>query len=770
MTHPDIKSSQAATMINANERGYASDRPQLGSFFPGKSELAAIMRNLDWSKTDLPPPVEWPAELRVCVKLLLSAKPPVAIFWGPDYILLYNDAYLSIIGEEKHPQFLGKRSPSCNEKEWEIFYPLFKRIYETGESFSSQDMFYDSNLEARLRITCTPIWDETSCHVAGVICSWPETIIKKIRDKKNIKPSASVTMQTNASFSVKNLLAHVGAPFDLTKHRRALINELNTMTRLHAIATRFVQEAEVSSLLLEIIDAAISITHADKGLFQLADEETGLLKCIASRGFGPTFLEHMETFPIRMETCATAFQRQERFIIENISEQSVLTGTDYIDPLLAEGMHAVQATPLKSSSGKILGILSTHYRNWCRPEPQDFQMMDLLARLSVDIIERGQWIRERANWVEKLREADRRKDDFLAMLSHELRNPLASISSSIFVLSKTQFGSDAAIRAQTTINRQVEQMTRLVDDLLDVTRITRNKIRLQIKSVDVNEIVNQTIKDQIILFDRACVRLKKELYPQPLVIFADPMRIAQAIGNLLQNAAKFSKTGGTTTVAVSLDEANQLVTITVVDDGLGIEPELLKNLFKPFMQADRTLHRSKGGLGLGLSLVKGLVELHGGKVSAESGGVGLGAKFIIQLPTIQAMKEAHTEAKESQVEVKKSRKVLIIEDNVDAAESLREVLQMLGHSVTIAFDGADGIQKARLFQPEIVLCDIGLPGLDGYQVARSFKEDPILCSAFLIALSGYAATEDVEKSYACGFDAHLAKPANLEKLIGILES
>ncbi|MBI5489730.1 MAG: AAA family ATPase [Deltaproteobacteria bacterium] len=367
-----------------------------------------------------------------------------------------------------------------------------------------------------------------------------------------------------------------------------------------------------------------------------------------------------------------------------------------------------------------------------------------------------------------LREADTRKNEFLAMLSHELRNPLAPISNSLFVLDRAGEDGDRAKRAREVIARQVGHLSCLVDDLLDVTRISRNKIQIRRNRMDLCDVVRRVAEDQRSLFERGGVRLLSEIPAGPLILNADPTRVAQAVANLLQNAAKFTGRGGVTRVHVSSDPSCVQAVVRVTDTGIGMTPETLAGLFQPFVQADHTLDRGKGGLGLGLALVKGLVGLHGGEVTAHSEGLGKGAEFVVRLPLDPAARPECVP--EAAVRPSCRRRVLIIEDNVDAADSLRDVLQLGGHEVAVANNGPDGIGKAREFRPEVVLCDIGLPGMDGYDVARVLRGDETLRGTCLVALSGYALPEDILLAREAGFAHHIPKPPSLEKIAELLAS
>jgi two-component system CheB/CheR fusion protein len=362
----------------------------------------------------------------------------------------------------------------------------------------------------------------------------------------------------------------------------------------------------------------------------------------------------------------------------------------------------------------------------------------------------------------KLREADERKSHFLAVLSHELRNPLAPIKNSLHILNRVAPGGDQAIRAKAVIERQVNQLSRLVDDLLDVTRLTRGKLRLERARLDFVEAIRRTADDHRPLFEAAGIDFDVALPARPLWMHGDAARLAQAIGNLLTNAAKFTPKGGK--VVLSIDAcAPDVASIRVRDTGVGIPKELLTYLFDPFMQVESTIDRSKGGLGLGLALVKGVVEMHGGSVEPHSEGLGRGAEFVVKLP-IDARPIFSVGEDKSPSASSPPRRVLVVEDNVDAALSLKDVMILCGHQVEVAYNGREGIDKARTFKPDVVICDIGLPGIDGYAVAKALRSDENLCSARLIALSGYAQPEDLQRSTAAGFDAHIAKPASIEAI------
>jgi len=366
----------------------------------------------------------------------------------------------------------------------------------------------------------------------------------------------------------------------------------------------------------------------------------------------------------------------------------------------------------------------------------------------------------------QLVEMDRRKNEFIAVLSHELRNPLAPIKNCLYILEQAAPGGEQARRAKQTIDRQVKQLVRLVDDLLDVTRIARGKVELQRQQLDVCELLLRTLEDHRSEFERARIRLQFNRCPDSVWVDADANRIAQAIGNVLQNAAKFTPAGGAVTVHIASDAAAGQAVIRVADSGIGMEPEVLSRLFQPFMQGDHTMDRSKGGLGLGLALVKGLIELQGGTVEAESQGSNCGTLFTMRLPLArESVSLVRLHAHKAPIP---KHRVLIIEDNTDAADSLCELLELEQHEVAVAYDGPSGIVKAREWRPTVILCDIGLPGMNGYEVAKAIRAEPLLNVSNLVALSGYSLREDVKQAMDAGFDGHMAKPPSLTQLKSLL--
>jgi two-component system CheB/CheR fusion protein len=386
-----------------------------------------------------------------------------------------------------------------------------------------------------------------------------------------------------------------------------------------------------------------------------------------------------------------------------------------------------------------------------------------------DITERVEREARLARTERALRDAGRRKDEFLAMLSHELRNPLGPISGSLFILDHVKPDSQQALDARAVIGRQVAHLTRLIEDLLDVTRITRGKIELQREPVELVELVRRALDDHRAVFAARGLRLEARLAAAPIWLHADPTRLVQIVTNLLGNSAKFTPEGGT--VELSVETRGEQAVLRVRDSGIGIPPELIGGLFEPFAQAPQAMDRSQGDLGLGLAMVKGLTELHGGEVRLASDGPGRGTEVLVTLPRA-APPARPIEAPAVMPEAPGCR-VLVIEDNLDAAAVIGEALGLMGHEVRVVHRGDAGIALARTFRPAVVLCDLGIPEMDGYAVAAAFRADAdaALRETSLIALSGYARPEDRQRAEAAGFEHHVAKPPDmreLQRLIGAI--
>jgi PAS domain S-box-containing protein len=366
---------------------------------------------------------------------------------------------------------------------------------------------------------------------------------------------------------------------------------------------------------------------------------------------------------------------------------------------------------------------------------------------------------------EALREADRRKDEFLAMLAHELRNPLAAIYNAVQVLLRPDGDARTARSAAEILERQVQHMVRQVDDLIDVSRVSRGKIELRKEHVDLVRVVTHAVEAVRPLCESLAHELTVALPPAPLYVHADPIRLAQVVSNLLNNACKFSDKGGR--VRLTVEQEREHAVIRVGDTGIGLSADELHRIFEIFAQVEKSLERARDGLGLGLSLAKNLVEMHGGTVEAHSAGLGQGSEFVVRLPLLSGPATLRLEPARVRPTSAVPRRILVADDNRDSAASLAMLLQLMGHEVETAHDGVEAVERAATFRADVVLLDIGMPRLNGYEAARRIRAQR-QTGLTLVALTGWAQQEDRRLSKQAGFDAHLVKPLDVGALTRIL--
>jgi len=393
---------------------------------------------------------------------------------------------------------------------------------------------------------------------------------------------------------------------------------------------------------------------------------------------------------------------------------------------------------------------------------------DYLRQLEEARAEEDRQVRQRLQeQAEALQDADRRKNEFMAMLAHELRNPLAPIRNAVKILELSASPDPQVQWVTEVIDRQVQQMTRLVDDLLDVSRITQGKLKLEKQPVRLAVVVDRAVEMVQSLIAARKHQLTVSLPQEPVSLEADPPRLAQVLANLLMNAAKYTDDGGQ--IWLTAEAQGDELVITVRDTGMGIPPELLPRVFDPFIQEERSLDRAQGGLGLGLTLVRSLVELHGGRVEASSAGRGQGSQFVLRLPLLKEPAPLESlNGKPPRRERTAARRILVVDDNIDSASSLAAMLRLLGHEVRTAHDGVAALEIAESCSPEVVLLDIGLPRINGLEVARRLRGALHLEDALLVAMTGYGQDSDRRRSQEAGFDAHLVKPIDLDQLQAML--
>ena len=420
------------------------------------------------------------------------------------------------------------------------------------------------------------------------------------------------------------------------------------------------------------------------------------------------------------------------------------------------------AAPLVGRDGRNIGLIQLSDKYEGEFTAEDEVILVQLAQMASVAI-------ENARLVQDLRDGDRRKDEFLATLAHELRNPLAPIRNSLQILKMPRLDASTAERAREMMERQVHHLVRLVDDLLDVSRVMRGKIELRKERVELSAVVARAVETVQPLIEAQGHELTVSLPPESLPLDADPVRLAQVIGNLLTNAAKYTEANGRIRLTAQRD--GKQAVLRVRDTGIGIAPDMLPRIFDLFVQVDHAATRSQGGLGIGLTLVKNLVEMHGGTVEAHSPGLGQGSELVVRLP-LSAREPEKPEGREvadaRQVPPSSGLRLLVVDDNQDAANSLAMLLRLQGHEVGVAHDGPAALDMVEVYRPEMVFLDIGMPGMDGYEVARRLRRQPGLESVRLAALTGWGQQEDRRRTAEAGFDHHLVKPVEPAALEGLL--
>jgi PAS domain S-box-containing protein len=448
-------------------------------------------------------------------------------------------------------------------------------------------------------------------------------------------------------------------------------------------------------------------------------------------------------------------------VVDDAWLEAAATGAEHLQCLRELEVRSLMTVPLLAAERKLGAIMFCHTAaSGRRYTDEDLALAEELARRTALAL-------ENARLYNAVRDADCRKDDFLAMLAHELRNPLAPIRNAVEIARLIGVGDAKLKWAREVIDRQVTHMSRLVDDLLDVSRITRGKIQIQMQPVEVTAVVARAVETSRPLIEARRHELTVSVPADPIEIEADLTRLAQVIANLLNNAAKYTDEGGR--IWLTVERQGDEVLFRVRDTGIGIPPDMLGKIFELFTQVDRSLDRSQGGLGIGLTLVRTLTEMHKGRVEAFSDGPGRGSEFVVRLPVLRpGSLPSPAKTADGRAHGPAARRILVVDDNVDAAESLALLLQIGGHEVRTAHDGPAVLSLAKTYLPEIIFLDIGLPGMDGYEIARRLRQQGETARALLVAVTGYGQEEDRRRSQEAGFDHHLTKPVNPQDLQSLL--
>lgn len=660
----------------------------------GTNEMQNRIRSCAWPSTSLGAPETWPSTLKATVTLILDAKQPMWICWGPDLLLLYNDAYMQILGARHTDAFLQPFEKVWHEI-WHYLGPVIKNVL-AGNSTFTQDVelvVHRNGYEEQALFTysMTPLRLENG-NVAGFLGVAMETTSHVLLQRRKAAEAERLKRLFEQAPSFMCLLTG-------PNHRVEVVND----AYLSLIGQRDVLNKNLADALPETVE---------QGFISLLDEVYES---------GKVFKANEVLYVAQVIPDESAVNRYVNFIF-----QPVFDDTRKVTGIFVEGSDVTE---------------------------------QFLAKMALQ------------NANEKLRESDIRKDEFLAMLAHELRNPLAPISSAAELLQRAKFDESLVRQASQIIGRQVHHMIGMVDDLLDVSRVTRGLVELDKVTLDIRHVVADAVEQVSPLIRARRQELTLRLASQPALVKGDRKRLVQVLANVLNNAAKYTAEGGHITLCTSVRDSH--VVTEVIDDGIGMIPEMAQLAFDLFAQAQRTSDRASGGLGLGLALVKSLVNLHEGTVSCKSSGLGQGSTFSICLPRllIQEHPASVLQTEETiQPAQDPSVRILVVDDNVDAAEMLKLLLEAKGHEVMIEHGPYQALERAKLYRPQVCLIDIGLPDIDGNELARRLRAQSENILAVLVAVTGYGQESDREKSLAAGFDHHLVKPIDLTMLTSILST
>jgi PAS domain S-box-containing protein len=560
--------------------------------------------------------------------------------------------------------------------------------------------------------------------------------------------------------------------------RDQLSADLGTVVRLHEMSTRFVQGGDLTRLLEEVLEAVMVIRGTDLAVVRLHERERKTLRLVAQHGFSAGFMARFAELGVESGALGTAMARRERLIVEDMRTSAVVD-EDTRAALLGEGVLASDFTPLLGRSGEILGMISTHFRTPRRPSERELRLTDLFARQAADFVEHSQARGARDELLARelaaradAEAANRAKDEFLAMLSHELRTPLNAMLGWVRMLRAGRLDSAGAAHGLEVIERNIRHQTQIIADLLDVSRIITGKLSIDLQPVDLAPAIESAVDTLRPAAQARGVALTTELDPAAGSVAGDAARLEQVVTNLLTNALKFTPPGGR--VSVRLARAGDWARLSVSDTGAGIRPDFLPHLFERFRQADSSSTRVHGGLGLGLAIVRHLVEVHGGHVRADSDGEGKGATFTVELPMLSAEplgrwiagRRGGTELR--RVDLSGVR-VLIVDDDADTLDVLKLALGQHGASVQVAASVAEAWTSLASAAPDVVVSDISMPGEDGFDLVRRMRAGHgRLASLPAIALSAFARPEDATRAAAAGFQRHLAKPVELNELVAVV--
>ncbi|MDI1273019.1 PAS domain-containing protein [Polaromonas sp.] len=769
------------------------------AFLTGDTGVPRLMREQDWAGSPLGPPGMWPQSLRSVVNLMLGSAFPMFVAWGPTLSLLYNDAYAEILGA-KHPQALGRPF-------YEAWHDIRADIEPLVQRALGGEAFFVENLPLRMRrhgydedtwftFSYSPVRDEADA-IAGLYCACTETtamVLAEQHQRAEQERLQTLFSQAPGFVAVMRGPDHV---FEIANHAylqltgfREVIGKpvaealpevveqgfVALLDQVFATGEPYVGRS-VRVLLNSVPGAPQTEAYLDFVYHPLRGL-TGQVEGVFVHGHEVTELQRAQEALLVFSNSIPAMAWVARVDggLERFNSQwSVYTGQS-AEAALDHGWTGALHPEDRDAPGRAFVAAREQGIEWqveyrlCR---HDGVYRWFLTRAVPQLDASGRVLRwfgtttdieDAKKNHQALRDADRQKDEFLATLAHELRNPLAPIRAAVQLLGSPASRPEAREHAVEVIGRQVGHMARLLDDLIDVARITQRRVILKKVPLAVDDLVETVLETVRPLAQAKGHGLVATIGGDGLQLVADPLRLAQVLSNLLNNAVKYTDEGGRIRLDVQVE--GRWLSFTVSDSGMGLSPAAIENIFTMFAQEQSALDRSEGGLGIGLALAKGLVELHGGTVSASSDGAGRGSRFVVKLPycadrqTVVASPVAPLPA----LRQPEARTVLLADDNRDAVQVLAELLRMDGYLVHTANDGRQAADLATRLQPDVLVLDIGMPGLNGYEVAQMVRAQPWGGRPLLIAATGWGQDDDRQKAMAAGFNRHLTKPFDPQQL------
>jgi signal transduction histidine kinase/CheY-like chemotaxis protein len=797
-----------------------SKRGKNFGFLAGGGAMGERIRAHAWAATGLGEPQSWPQGLRTAVRILLTTQHPMFIFWGHQHICLYNDAYSRSIGPEKHPSILGAPGRESWQEIWPIIGPQIEQVMR-GEGAT----WHENQLVPIIRhgelqdvywtYSFGPIDEPEFPHgVGGVLVICNETTEQVLAERRlSAERERFVQLFDQAPTFLALLrgpdhvieLANPGY-LKLIGHRtvvgRKLVDALPDAVEQGYLA--LLDEVYRSGKPFSAYEAKYAVQVVPEGpideryvdfVYQPITELDGSVSGILVQGVDVTPRAEADRarvvdrarldYATRLSGvgfwyCDLPFDELEWD--ERVKEHFFLAPTARItiDDFFAR-LHEEDRKPTREAIDASIRNRTPYdivYRT-VHPTTREVKWIRALGGadyasdgtpthfdgVTVDVSAQKLDQQQLSALNHQLREQDRRKDEFIATLSHELRNPLAPIRTAAKIIASPQFTPDQLKRAQMIIERQVTHMALLLDDLLDIARITQGKLRLKKERVSLSSALDAAVEAARPKLDGKNHHLSVRLPAEALSLEADPLRLTQILSNLLINAAKYSNPGSQ--IEVQATHHADMLSVAVKDNGLGLAPESIRGIFEMFSQIEGVEGRSEGGLGIGLALVKGLAELHGGTVEARSAGLGQGSEFIVRLPASAQQSSQLPVPGPAPVAPERCR-VLIADDNRDATESLSLLLELSGHEVRVAHLGQTALSMAQTFRPDVALLDIGMPDLSGYEVARALRQEPWATDLRLIALTGWGQSDDRRRALEAGFNHHLTKPIDPDQLEGLI--